>query len=258
MLVRDWRLRRRRSQMDLAHEVGVSPRHLSFVETGRSKPSPELLLALAEHLDVPLRERNSFLLAGGFAPRYRQASLDSVEMTRVRETIQRILAGHDPYPGVVVDRYWNVVLANDAALRMVVDLPSAVVGPPLNVFRMCLHPEGLSKRTINLEEWTTYLLSQMHRASVLSGDIEFESLVNEVAEYPIVAARGSRRGWSISEEPQILMPLRLEVEHGELSLFTTITIFGTPQDVTLSELAIELFYPADDASEAFLRRPPVE
>lgn len=231
----------------------MSPRHLSFVETGRSKASPELLLALAEQLEVPLRERNGLLLAGGFAPRYRQASLDSTEMTRVRQTIQRILAGHDPYPGVVVDRYWNVVLANDAALRMVVDLPDTVVGPPLNVFRLCLHPDGLAKRTLNLEEWSTYLLGQLHRATVMSGDVEFERLVDEVSAYPHVAARGDRRDWPIAEEPQILVPLRLDLGASQLSLFTTVTVFGTPQDVTLSELAIELFYPADDASEALLR-----
>jgi len=252
-LVRDWRLRRRRSQMELAHDVGVSPRHLSFVETGRSKASPELLLALAEHLEVPLRERNGLLLAGGFAPRYPRASLDSTEMARVRQTIHRILAAHDPYPGVVVDRYWNVILTNDAALGLVAGLPDTVVGPHLNVFRLCLHPDGLAKRTVNLEEWSTYLLGQLHRASVLTGDIGFERLVDEVAGYPHVAARGDRRTWSIAEEPQILVPLRLDLGDRELSLFTTITVFGTPQDVTLSELAIELFYPADDASEALLR-----
>ena len=244
--------------MELAHEVGVSPRHLSFVETGRSKASPELLLALAEHLEVPLRERNGLLLAGGFAPRYRQESLDSTEMTRVRQTIQRILASHDPYPGVVIDHCWNVILANDAASRLVADLPDSVVGPPLNVFRLCLHPDGLAKRTLNLQDWSTYLLGQLHRASVLSGDIEFKRLVDEVAGYPHVATRGDRRTWSIAEEPQVLIPLRLDLGTSELSLFTTITVFGTPQDVTLSELAIELFYPADDASEVLLRGAGVE
>lgn len=179
-------------------------------------------------------------------------------MTRLRQTIQRILAGHEPYPGIVVDRYWNIVLANDAASRMVADLPDSVVGPPLNVFRLCLHPDGLAKRTLNLDEWSTYLLGQLLRASVLIGDIEFQRLIDEVAGYPHVAARGDRRKWSIAEEPQILVPLQLDLGNGELSLFTTITIFGTPQDVTLSELAIELFYPADDASEALLHGQAVE
>src|SRR5918911_3433837 len=141
-LLRDWRHRRRRSQLDLALDVGVSPRHLSFVETGRSKPSPELLLALAELLEVPLRERNAFLLAAGYAPRYPQTPLEDPAMARVRTAVQRLLDSHDPYPGVAVDRLWNVVLANQAARRLVTHLPAALTGPPLNVFRACLHPDG--------------------------------------------------------------------------------------------------------------------
>ena len=146
-LVRDWRTRRRRSQMDLALEVGVSPRHLSFVETGRSRPSPELLLAVADRLEVPLRERNALLLAAGYAPRYPQTSLDDGSMARVRATLQRLLAAHDPYPGVVIDRAWNVVMVNSAAGLLVRDLPPTLLGPPLNVFRVCLHPDGLAART---------------------------------------------------------------------------------------------------------------
>src|SRR5580692_11428351 len=140
-LVRDWRVRRRRSQMDLALAAGVSPRHLSFVETGRSKASPELLLALADHLEVPLRERNTLLLAGGYAPRYSRSSLESPEMARVLSTLQTILDRHDPYPGVVIDRYWNVLLANSATLAMIQDLPDHMLGPPINIFRICLHPD---------------------------------------------------------------------------------------------------------------------
>jgi transcriptional regulator with XRE-family HTH domain len=253
MVVRDWRLRRHRSQMDLAHEVGVSPRHLSFVETGRAKASPELLLALAEHLEVPLRERNGLLLASGYAPRYRQSSLDAPEMARVRQTLQRILDGHDPYPGVVIDRSWNVVLANRGAAFVVQGLPDHVVGPPLNVFRLCLHPDGLASRTLNFDEWSTYLLTQLHRSRVLSEDPAFETLSEEVMGYPNLAALGDWRQKASTEEPEILVPLCLASAAGELSLFTTVTVFGTPQDITLAELAIELFYPADDASEAMLR-----
>jgi transcriptional regulator with XRE-family HTH domain len=157
--------------MDLALEVGVSPRHLSFVETGRAKASPELLLALAEHLEVPLRERNLILLASGYAPRFSRLPLNSGEMAQVHRTLQRILAGHDPYPGLVIDRYWNVVLANRAAERFLAGLPEHVIGPELNVFRMSLHPDGLAARTVNFEEWARYLLGQLHRSARLTGDV---------------------------------------------------------------------------------------
>src|SRR6516165_3669424 len=162
-LVREWRTRRRRSQMDLALDVGVSPRHLSFVETGRSRPSPELLLTLADHLDVPLRERNVFMLAAGYAPRFGRTSLDDPSMERVRAALVRLLDGHHPYPGVVIDRVWNVVLANPAAARLTEGLPPDVTTPVLNVFRVCLHPDGLAPRTRNFGEWAGYLLGQLGR-----------------------------------------------------------------------------------------------
>jgi transcriptional regulator with XRE-family HTH domain len=253
-LLREWRVRRHRSQMDLALEVGVSPRHLSFVETGRSKASPELLLALAEHLDVPLRERNGILLAGGYAPRFSRTALDSAEMERLLQTLQRILASHDPYPGVVIDRYWNIVIANDSAQRMMEGLPEHVIGPTPNIFRLSLHPEGLAQRTLNFEEWATYLLGQLHRAARLTGDEVFSALVAEITEYPNVSGLGDWRLRMSEDEPELLVPFRLDVGEAELSLFTTITVFGTPQDVTLSELAVELFYPADQPSELWLRR----
>ena len=252
-LVRDWRVRRHRSQMDLALAAGVSPRHLSFVETGRSKASPELLLALAEHLDVPLRERNTLLLAGGYAPRYSRTSLESPEMTRVLDTLQTILERHDPYPGVVIDRYWNVVLANSAALALVQDLPEHILGPPLNIFRVSLHPDGLASLTLNFDDWATYLLGQLHRAMVLTGDPELESLIDEVSSYPDVAVMGDWRAAVVLDEPKILVPFRMNIGGAELSLFTTLTVFGTPLDVTLAEMAVELFYPADDHSEMLLR-----
>jgi hypothetical protein len=239
--------------MDLALAAGVSPRHLSFVETGRSKASPELLLALADHLDVPLRERNTLLLAGGYAPRYARTSLESPEMIRVRSTLQTILDRHDPYPGMVIDRYWNVVLANSAALGLVQDLPAHVVRSPMNIFRVSLHPDGLASRTLNFDDWATYLLGQLHRATILTGDREFDLLTEEVSAYPDVAAMGDWRAASAIDEPRILVPFRVDFDGHELSLFTTLTVFGTPQDVTLAEIAVELFYPADDASEELLR-----
>jgi len=250
-LVRDWRTRRRRSQMDLALEVGVSPRHLSFVETGRSRPSPELLLAVAEHLDVPLRERNTLLLAAGYAPRYPHTSLDDASMARVRATLQRLLEAHDPYPGVVIDRAWNVMVANSAATLLVRDLPPALLGPPLNVFRVCLHPDGLAARTLNFPEWSAYLRGELHRAVVLTADPSLVSLLDEVEAYPNVVAVEHADG-----DDSLLVPVRLEIDGRELSMFTTLTTFGTPLDVTLSELAVELFYPADDATDIALRALP--
>jgi transcriptional regulator with XRE-family HTH domain len=240
--------------MDLALDAGISPRHLSFVETGRAKPSPELLLALAERLEVPLRERNAFLLAAGYAPRYSQTALDDATMRRVRAALQRMLDGHDPYPGVVIDRLWNVVLFNDAAHGFVALLPPELARPPANIFRACLHPDGLARQTRNFPEWSSYLLGQLHRLTLLTGDAEVEALADEVSRYPNVAER-SRWHDAPPEEPALLIPWRLALDAHELSLFTTLTTFGTPQDITLDELAVELFYPADDATDAALRTP---
>jgi transcriptional regulator with XRE-family HTH domain len=254
-LVRDWRTRRHRSQLDLALEVGVSARHLSFVETGRAKPSPELVLALAEGLDVPLRERNAMLLAAGYAPRYGETPLSDPSMARVHSALQRLLDAHDPYPGVVIDRHWDVVLTNPAASVLVGGLPAALLEPPLNVYRVCLHPDGLAARTHNFREWGGYLLQQLHRGVVLTNDPELRALQEEVNAYPNVQAIGSPR-WATWDEPPLLVPVVIEIDHAVLSMFTTLTTFGTPRDVTLDELAVELFFPADDETDVILRGAP--
>jgi transcriptional regulator with XRE-family HTH domain len=253
-LVRDWRLRRHRSQMDLALDVGVSPRHLSFVETGRARPSPELVLALADHLEVPLRERNVLLVAAGHAPRYEERSLDDPQLATARAALQRLLDTHDPYPGVVVDRAWNVVLANRAAGLLTGGIAPSLLGPPMNVFRVCLHPDGLASRTRNFPEWATYLLGQLRRACVLTGDPALAALLDEVSSYPDVAALGDWHRAPADDAPALLVPVRLDLDGVELSLFTTMTTFGTPQDITLDEVSVELFFPADDESEQLLRR----
>lgn len=257
-LLRHWRTRRGRSQMALALDVGVSPRHLSFVETGRSRPSAELLLALSEELSVPLRERNVLLLAAGYAPRYTESALGDAALVRVRAALQRMLDTHHPYPGVVIDRAWNIVLANRAAEAMVADLPPHLLGPPVNVFRACLHPDGLAARTRNFAEWSAYLLEQLSRSAALTGDPALSRLLDEVMAYPTVAG-GAVQSRPAADEPTLLVPLRLDAGGGrELSLFTTLTTFGTPRDITLAELSVELFFPADDASDALLRQasPP--
>src|SRR4051812_49205066 len=208
-LLRDWRTRRRRSQLDLALDVGVSTRHLSFVETGRSRPSVELVLAIAHHLDVPLRERNGLLLAAGYAPRFSQMSLDDPAMAHVRASIQRMLDAHDPYPGAVVDRQWNVAMVNRAGQLLAHGLPEKVLGPPLNVYRLCLHPEGLAGRTTNFVDWAGYLLGQLRRSIVLTGDPSLVALLEEVSDYPNVKQIEPLFAVAGRVPPPLLVPLQL-------------------------------------------------
>jgi transcriptional regulator with XRE-family HTH domain len=238
--------------MDLALDAGMSARHLSFVETGRSRPSPELLLVLADRLDVPLRERNQMLLAAGYAPRYPRTPLGDAPMDRARAAVEQMLDHHDPYPGVAVDRLWNVVLANGSAARLAALLPPQLAGPPLNVFRACLHPEGFAPRTANFEEWARYLLGELRQLAARTADPEVLAIAGEVAAYPTVEALGDWRRWPAPDEPALLVPWRVDAGGRVLSFFTTITSFGTPADVTLAELAVELFYPADEETESAL------
>jgi transcriptional regulator with XRE-family HTH domain len=239
--------------MDLALEAGVSTKHLSFVETGRSKPSPELLLTLARHLDVPLRDRNALLIAAGYAPRYHETRIDDPVSQHVRASLERLLTTHDPYPGVVLDRTWDVVLANEAAARLIGGVPERLITPSINIFRVSLHPEGMAAITLNFDEWGRHLLAQLRRLVAASGDDRLSALEAEVLAYPNVAALLARHGDEVEERPELLIPCRLVVDGRELSLFTTLTTFGTPRDITLDELAVELFFPADDATDAILR-----
>ena len=253
-LLREWRQRRRRSQMDLALDVGVSTRHLSFVETGRSRPSAELIVALTQHLDVPLKDRNGVLVAAGYAPRYRRTALDDAAMPHVRQALHRLLDSHDPYPGVAIDRMWNVVIANGAAQRLTTALPSELAGPPINVFRACLHIDGLARQTLNFADWAAYLVDRLHRIVAETADAEVAALVEEVDAYPTVRALTNGSDGPPRGEPLLLVPWELQLGPDRLSLFTTLTTFGTPRDITLDELSIELFYPADAATDAWLRR----
>jgi transcriptional regulator with XRE-family HTH domain len=253
-LLREWRTRRRRSQLDLALEVGVSTRHLSFVETGRSRPSAELVLALAHHLDVPLRERNALLLAAGFAPRYAERSLADDDMAAVRSSLQRVLNAHHPYPGVAVDRQWNVVLANQAAMGLLSGLPAELVSPSPNIYRLSLHPDALAARTLNFTDWAAYLVQQLRRSFARTGDETLGELLDEVLAYPNVAPLRPLFDIAEWEDPPLLVPFRVATPLGDVSMFTTLTTFGTPLDVTLDELAVELFFPSDERSAELLRR----
>jgi len=252
-LLRDWRQRRRLSQLDLSNEAEVSARHLSFVETGRSKPSRELVLHLAEHLDVPLRERNSLLMAAGFAPMYRERSLEDHDMDPVRGALDMILAGHEPYPSVIVDRLWNLVTANAAALSLfTVGVAPALLEPPVNVVRLGIHPDGLGSRVKNLAEFSEHLLVRLQRQLAVSPDPDLAALYEEVLTYP-----GVSQGSPVLTDPTTLLfvPMVFARPDGqELSLFSTLATFGTALDITLAELSIESFFPADPATEAFFRQ----
>ncbi|MEB0113539.1 helix-turn-helix transcriptional regulator [Variovorax sp. RTB1] len=252
-LLRDWRSRRGRSQMDLALDVGVSTRHLSFIETGRSRPSPAMLEALTGALEVPLRERNRLLLVAGYAPRYTARALDDAGMQQVRNALDRLLLAHEPHPGLVLDRQWNVVLANRSATALAALLPEHLKKPDFNMFRASLHPQGLAELTENFAEWATYLLQTLRRTIVSSGDAALAALEQEVLAYPNVAALASAGRSDAHLETPLLVPCVLRLPHGRLSMFTTLTTFGTPRDITLEELSIELFYPADESTEALLR-----
>ena len=244
-LLREWRKRRHLSQLDLALDSGVSSRHLSFVETGRARPSAELVMRLAEELDVPLRERNGLLLAAGYAPAYGQHDLGEPVMEPVMEALGHVLAGHEPYPALVVDRHWGMVAANRALTLLTHSSAGHLLEPPVNVLRLALHPEGLAPRISNLAQWRAHLLDRLGREAVLSGDPALAALHRELAAYPC-------------DEPgpppdlaagAIAVPLRLRDDgEGELVFISTVTTFGTAIDVTVSELSIEAFFPADAAT----------
>jgi transcriptional regulator with XRE-family HTH domain len=251
-LLREWRTLRRMSQLDLSNVAGISARHLSFVETGRSRPSREMVLHLAEQLDVPLRERNALLIAGGFAPTFHATDFDAPEMQPVRTAVDRLLAAHEPYPAILVDRRWNLVAANNAALILVDGVAPELLDPPVNVLRATLHPEGLATRIVNLHEWVDHILGNLRRQIAVTGDDELRILADELGGY------ATAMGVVLHPPPEapraIAVPMRLRTDDGELAFITMIATFGTALDITLTELSIETFLPADAATGAALAR----
>ena len=249
-LLREWRGRRRMSQLDLALEAGVSARHLSFVETGRSVPSREMVLTLAEHLEVPLREQNSLLLAAGYAPVFTEMDLQDEQMSPVRDALDAILTGHEPYPAVIVDREWEIVASNDPAGMLLEGVSEELVSPPANALRITLHPDGLAPRILNFEEWSSHLLTRLRRQALLSQDPALAELERELLSYP-----GVEQSSGIAEpEEMLFVPMRLRLPNDTvLSLFSTVATFGTALDITLEELSIEAFFPADEATKDYLR-----
>ncbi|NQD93978.1 helix-turn-helix domain-containing protein [Pseudomonas sp. CrR25] len=246
-LLRQWRQRRRLSQLDLACEADISTRHLSFVETGRAQPSREMLLHLAEQLQIPLRERNRLLGAAGYAPLYSQHALADPALDAARAAIDQLLKAHEPYPALAVDRQWNLLAANAAVAPFLAGMPAQLLGPPLNVLRLSLHPDGLAPRIANLGQWRAHLLARLRRDGEISGDPHLQALLEELSGYP-----APDQTEEVDAEA-VLIPLQLRTEQGLLSLISTTTVFGTPNDVTLAELALETFFPADAASAAYLR-----
>ena len=248
-LLRVWRARRRFSQLDLACEAEVSTRHLSFVETGRAKPSREMLLRLAERLDMPLRERNRLLLAGGYAPLHLERSLDSPDMAAVRLAVEAVLSGHEPFPALAVDRHWQLVGANAAVGRLLAGVASHLLAPPVNVLRLSLDPEGLAPRILNLPEWRHHLLGRLRAEADRSGDVVLAALHAELSALPRMASRTPPGTPSWVAVPLVLA----DPDTGAtLRFLSTTTVFGTATDVTLAELALECFYPADAATRAAL------
>jgi transcriptional regulator with XRE-family HTH domain len=253
-LLREWRRRRHVSQLELASRSAVSARHLSFIETGRSRPSREMVLHLAQRLDVPLRQRNGLLLAAGFAPIFGERSLDDAELAPARAALDRFLAAHEPYPALVVDRHWTIVAANEAVSLLTAGVAPELLEPPANALRIALHPDGMTRRVANLESWAAHLLERLAAARDATGDPGLAALYDELAAYHPRAAARPAAGEPVGE---IAFLHRLVLGEEQLSFISTVTRFGTAHDVTLAELTIEAFYPADEhtARAAALRQP---
>ncbi len=250
-LLRSWRQRRRASQLALALDAGISARHLSFVETGRAQPSRPLLLRLAEVLAVPLRERNRLLLAAGYAPVFAARSLDDPALAAARLAVERVLAGHEPYPALAVDRHWTLVMANRALGPLLEGVAAHLLEPPINVLRLGLHPEGLAPRILNFREWRAHLLARLQQQLEATGDAVIAGLIEELRGYPVAVGAAPVTGEDLGG---VAVPLRLRVGEAELAFISTTTVFGTPLDLTLAELAIEAFFPANAATAQLLQR----
>lgn len=249
-MLREWRTRRRMSQLDLALEAGVSQRHLSFVESGRAAPSREMVLNLAGRLSVPLRQQNRMLLAAGYAPSFGERNLDDAALKPAMEAVKLILKGHEPFPALAVDRHWNMVLANGAIAPFLAGIEEpSLLQQPVNVLRLSLHPKGLAPHIVNRAEWHAHVMERLRHLVDLTADPVLSELEGELAGYRVPGAPRAH-----ADPHAVAVPLRLKAGDAVLSFITTTTVFGTPLDVTLSELAIETFFPTDEETARFLRR----
>jgi transcriptional regulator with XRE-family HTH domain len=250
--LREWRQRRRRSQLDLALDASVSQRHISFVESGRAQPSREMVMLLAEQLEIPLRERNALLLAAGFAPFYPEYGLEDPSLASVRVAVDAILRAHAPNPALAVDRHWRMVSANASVAPLTRGVrDQSLLKPPVNVLRLSLRDGGLAPRIANLAQWRAHILERLRGQIRASCDPILAELLAELEAIPAPPRRGAQ-GHGVTAN-EIFVPLELETEAGRLSLMTATTVFGTPAEVTVSELAIETFFPADEATAGRLR-----
>ncbi len=243
------------SQLDLACEADISTRHLSFVETGRAQPSRDMLLHLAERLEVPLRERNTLLVAAGYAPVFPERPLADPALAAARRAVDLVLSGHEPYPALAVDLHWTLVASNNAVAPLLAGAEPSLLQPPVNVLRLSLHPAGLAPRIVNLRQWRSHLLARLQHQIDVTADPLLLELMTELRDYPAPGGGAA----TIKDAPEeeyagIVVPLQLVTEAGVLAFFSTTTVFGTPVDITLSELAIESFFPADANTAATLGR----
>ena len=248
MLLREWRQRRHLSQLDLAGEAEVSTRHLSYVETGRALPSREMVLRLADRLEIPLRERNRLLTAAGYAPMFAERRLDDPALQSARQAIELVLKGHEPYPALAVDRHWTLISHNRAVPPLLQQVDAELLKPPVNVLRLSLHPNGLAPRIVNLGQWRAHLLDRLRQQVAASADPVLAALADELRSYP---APAGEHGAAV--EASVVVPMVLATPMGTLSFISTTTVFGTPVEVTLSELALETFFPADAKTGEVLR-----
>jgi len=250
-LLREWRQRRRMSQLDFANDAEISTRHLSFLETGRSQPSRDMILRLAERLDIPLRERNLLLTAAGYAPIFPERKLDDPKLRSARAAVDIVLKGHEPLPALAIDRHWTMIAANGSVKPLLTGVARELLEPPVNVLRLSLHPGGLSPRIENLSEWRAHLFDRLRRQIELTADPVLIQLLDELRSYPVPLSAGPAQH---ADFAGVIVPLRLKTGEGTLSFFSTTTVFGTPVDITLSELAIESFFPADSETAEALQK----
>lgn len=252
-LIREWRTRRRMSQLDLAVEAEISQRHLSFVESGRAKPSRDMVLHIAERLGVPLRERNRLLLAAGYAPSFRERSLDDPSLAAALDAVELVLKGHEPNPAIAVDRHWTLVRANSAVAPFLADIAEpSLLAAPINVLRLSLHPGGMAPRIINFTDWRDHIVERLRQLGEAVADPVIADLERELRAYPV--PKRTRPPAFARDYSAIAVPLQIRMGDEVLSFISTITVFGTPLDITLSELAIESFFPADATTAQALRK----
>lgn len=253
-LLRTWRERRRLSQLELAGAADISARHMSFLETGRSIPSRAMLLRLAERLEIPLRERNALLLSAGYAPMYSERRLDDPALEQARKAVHLVVEGHHPYPALAVDRHWTLLASNSALTPLLGGVDPRLLEPPVNVLRLGLHPQGIAPRVVNYTPWRAHTLARLRQQIAATADPILVELLAELESYPLVSTPETESKFDDADYGGVMVPFRLRTDYGVLSFFGTTTVFGTPLDITLAELAIESFFPADRQTAETLAR----